>query len=286
MFNYTYYFFKIIKYTGDNVKRTVFFAIIFISILSIYILNIPKGNDDNMPINNLYQQYSFYKEEHLDEYIKYQKETSLSIRQAIINVNIGLNRPFYTKTKEIINPDNNHVLVNKYNYLSSTYIPSDLIEVKAYTKANLLLKKEAYEHFIEMAKAIEKEHMQIRIVSAYRSFEYQKNLYNNYLKHDTIEMVDAYSARPGYSEHQTGLAVDIDNIQINYNKFHLTNEFTWMKENAHKYGFILRYPLGKEKITGYKYEPWHYRYVGNIAEYIYQNNLTYDEYYYEFLDKE
>ena len=266
-------------------KRSLFFFIIILSIIAIYLLSIRTDLKNTNEEKDLYQEYSFYKPEKKEEYIKYQQETSLSIRQSIINVNIGLNRPFYTQTREITNPDTITVLVNKYHYLPNDYVPSDMVETLEYAKTKLLLQKEAYDNFLLMAKDIEKEDMHIRIVSAYRSFAYQKNLYNNYLKHDSIEMVDSYSARPGYSEHQTGLAIDIDNIQIDYNKFHLTNEFSWIRENAHKYGFILRYPFNKEKITGYKYEPWHLRYVGiDIATYIYQNDITYDEYYYEFLD--
>ena len=105
-----------------------------------------------------------------------------------------------------------------------------------------------------------------------------KNLYNYYVSIDGIEEADTYSARPGFSEHQTGLAVDIANINktlIEEND----KEFTWLKNNAHKYGFILRYQKNAEKITGYIYEPWHYRYVGTeLASYIYSNNITYDEY--------
>ena len=260
----------------------------FIVIILIWILIILINKKDDVmekKEKDLYQEYVFYKEEKRTEYINYQKKTSLPIRQAIINVNIGLNRPFYTLTKKANNPNSLTVLVNKYNYLEENFVPDNLVDTTEYAKATLKLKEDAYKAFIDMAKAIEKENMHIRIVSAYRGYDYQKNLYNNYLKYEPIEKVDTYSARAGYSEHQTGLAIDIDNTKINYNKFHLTNEFSWMKKNAYKYGFILRYPLSKEKITGYKYEPWHYRYIGKeIAEYIYLNDLTYDEYYYEFID--
>ena len=94
-----------------------------------------------------------------------------------------------------------------------------------------------------------------------------------------------YSARPGYSEHQTGLVIDIDNYNDDYENFDKTKEFEWMNNNSYKYGFILRYPKGKTDITGYDYESWHYRYVGKeIAKYIYENNITFDEYYAKFID--
>lgn len=229
--------------------------------------------------------YSYCKKELFDDYQEYQKRTNLPLKDAIIRTNIGLNNPFYTNTKESKLKNSLYILVNKYNYLTKDYIPNNLTETKEYSKSILKMNSKAYDAFKEMAKEIEKEDMHIRIVSAYRSYDYQNNLYNNYLKYDTKEKVDTYSARAGYSEHQTGLAVDIDNTLVNYNRFHITQEFTWMQKNAYKYGFILRYPLGKENITGYKYEPWHYRYVGkDIAKYIHDNDITYEEYYYEFID--
>ena len=255
--------------------------IIFLTLSLLVFREHQKKIDDNF-----YCTYPFCKNELISEYLDYQKRTNLPIKQSIIHVNIGLNNPFYTNTKEAINKDSLTVLVNKYNYLPKDYIPINLININTYSKGNLKMNSLAYEAFIKMATDIEKEDMHIRIVSAYRSYDYQNNLYYNYLKYDPQDKVDSYSARPGYSEHQTGLAIDIDNNVVNYNRFHITMEFNWMMENAYKYGFILRYPKDSQNITGYKYEPWHYRYVGyDIAKYIHDNNITYDEYYYEFIDK-
>ena len=110
---------------------------------------------------------------------------------------------------------------------------------------------------------------------------YIKQLYNTYVRRDGEENANRYSAMPGYSEHQTGLAIDITNERTNRSIgswFNDTPQASWLYENAYKYGFILRYPEGKEDITKYSYEPWHIRYVGNIASYIYNNNLTLEEY--------
>ncbi len=223
--------------------------------------------------------FPFYKEEKKKEYLDYQNKTGLSLKESIIRVNIGLNKPFYTDTKET--KDRGILtLVNKYNYISKNYIPKNLIEVN-----NLYINKETYEAFLKMKNDMNKENLNIRIISAYRSYDYQESLYARYMQNDKQEIVDSYSARAGYSEHHTGLAIDIDNGKQNYNNFYLTKEFVWMQENASKYGFILRYPKNKEDITGYSYEPWHYRYVGiKIAEYIKKHNSTYEEYYYEFID--
>ena len=93
------------------------------------------------------------------------------------------------------------------------------------------------------------------------------------------------SAKPGHSEHQTGLAVDVEGSNHDYDDFENSKEFAWMKKNAHLFGFILRYPEGKTTITGFKYEPWHYRYVGkDVAKIIYEENLTLEEYYDKYIN--
>ena len=104
-------------------------------------------------------------------------------------------------------------------------------------------------------------------------------LYNNYVARDGKTEADTYSARPGHSEHQTALAIDVYNKTKSYLEFENTKEFIWMHENAHKYGFIIRFPKGKEHITGYKYEPWHIRYIGvDHATAIYNQQITLEEY--------
>lgn len=224
--------------------------------------------------------FPFFKENKKEEYLKYKKETGLSLKEAIIRVNIGLNHPFYENTSPALNINKITMLVNKYHYVDKDYVPNNLIEIDG-----LKINKEAYESFTEMKNDMEKEGLNIRIISAYRSYNYQENLYNKYLMNDKKDFVDTYSARAGYSEHHTGLAIDVDNKYFDYNKFYLTKEFIWMNDNAYKYGFILRYPKDKDNITGYSYEPWHYRYVGiKIADYIKKHNSTFEEYYYEFID--
>ena len=112
--------------------------------------------------------------------------------------------------------------------------------------------------------------------SGFRSHEYQTNLYNRYVDNHGKEEADTYSARPGYSEHETGLSFDL--LNGNEELMREKKAAKWVAENAHKYGFIVRYPEGKEDITGFMYEPWHLRYVGEIAEDIYQQQITLEEY--------
>ena len=177
------------------------------------------------------------------------------------------------------------MLVNKYRYVGEYFQVANLVKVEEFAKENMYLEKNCMLAFTKMARDASSQGYNIRAISTYRTYEYQENLYNNYVKKDGVNNADTYSARPGFSEHHTGLAVDIDNIETSYMNFENTKEFTWMMENAYKYGFILRYPKDKVDITGYMYEPWHYRYVGiEIASYIKENNITYEEYYYEFLE--
>ena len=190
------------------------------------------------------------------------------------------NSDFYKNIKVIYDPSI-EVLVNKNNKLDENYIPENLEEINnSYACKEKYLKKEARISFETMAKEAKKEGYDIIAVSTYRSYNYQDKLYNNYVKSKGIYYADISSARAGFSEHQTGLAVDVADKSLDYDNFEETKEFIWMINNSYKYGFILRYPKAKFHITGFKYEPWHYRYVGiDIAKIIHDNNITLEEYY-------
>lgn len=187
---------------------------------------------------------------------------------------------FYKNIKFVKNPDDLLVLVNKNNQLKSNFIPTDLESISLrFANADKYLKKEAKEQFEKLSLDAYNLGYRIIAISAYRDYNYQYELFNYYVKEKGLDYALSCSAKAGHSEHQTGLAVDIEGSNKDYDNFENSKEFSWMKENAHKYGFILRYPKGKEHITGFKYEPWHYRYVGEeIATYIYKNNLTLEEY--------
>lgn len=192
---------------------------------------------------------------------------------------IILENDFYKDINTIYSPTSYDFVVNKNNKLTNDYIPDDLEEVtKMFSLENRKLRKKAKEEFINMAIDAKKEGFNIILVSAFRDYNYQENLYNYYSQEKGKSYADMCSARAGHSEHQTGLAIDVADISLDYDNFESTKEFTWMINNAYKYGFILRYPKGKFHITGFKYEPWHFRYVGDIAEYIFKNNLTLEEY--------
>lgn len=184
-----------------------------------------------------------------------------------------------------LNSDDLTVIINKTHPLPETYVPSDLVSAKnvAVNKSGLSLRKEAMEALEVMFKAAKDEGINLILGSSYRSYDYQKKIYNNYVSRDGKEAADRYSAAPGTSEHQTGLAADIsDELGKCYlkNCFKDTKEGIWLKDNAHNYGFVLRFHEGKEHITGYMFEPWHYRYVGiEEAKKIKESGLTLEEYY-------
>lgn len=237
-------------------------------------------------LDNIQEELDYFQMEYLDRYVAYsEKNPQLSKKDVIIQVNIGIDQPYYTNTKETPYKNKNYILCNKYLSLGE-YVPDNLETVSSeYSSGKRLLVKEAKEAFEKMASAAKEEGYIIRAMSAYRSYQYQQSLYQKYVDQDGKEKADTYSARPGFSEHQTGLVADVDNRKLAYTSFHNTKEYDWMKNNAHKYGWIERYPKGKEHITGYTYESWHYRYVGvEIATYIHEHNITFDEYYMQFVE--
>jgi D-alanyl-D-alanine carboxypeptidase len=145
----------------------------------------------------------------------------------------------------------------------------------------MALTMETYEHYLDLYVQAKALNLSLVIFSGFRTYEKQSLLYYSIYKQD-----DNYVARPGFSEHQTGLALDISSLNSGLaDNFEKTPEFTFLKNNAHTEGFILRYPKYKERITGYYYEPWHFRYVGiNIATTIYDEGITYEEYLAKYVE--
>ncbi len=180
----------------------------------------------------------------------------------------GARKPLYTG--EIL-------LVNAENPLAADYVPEGLVnlfEVRhsfRLASSEIYMTYEAYSAMEEMFAQAEAENVNGFIVtSGYRSFERQQEIY--------AESEEGYAQKPGASEHQTGLAFDVTAANSG-DGFETTQQFAWIRRNAHKYGFIQRYPTNKSHITGISYEPWHYRYVGvEAATIMYQNNLTLEEF--------
>ncbi len=130
--------------------------------------------------------------------------------------------------------------------------------------------------FNALSAAAAEEGLDIYLHSGYRSYEFQNRIFNNYTELYGRDVADTFSARPGHSEHQTGFAIDVNSVD---DSFAGTPEAKWLAEHAHEFGFIIRYPEGKSHITGYKYEPWHIRYLGvEIATEVYDSGLTLEEF--------
>ena len=173
------------------------------------------------------------------------------------------------------------MMVNKTYGLPESYIPVNTKEscVGKTSTCNKCINVTAYEAFNKMKADATAVGLNIYIASGYRPYVGQESIYNRYIKRDGKEAADTYSARPGYSEHQTSYSFDLNSIT---DSFINTKEGKWVNENAYLYGFIIRFPKGKDSITGYKYEPWHLRYVGyDLAKKLYNNGdwLSLEEYF-------
>lgn len=218
-----------------------------------------------------------HRVQRLDRYAAWaQLHPELEAEAVVLQVNLDLDRTFYVAPEEVADPASLTVLVNKHHILPADYVPE--LEVLGEDYGSGALRPEAAQAFRAMADDAQAEGVALRSVSAYRSYSHQTSTYNRYLEQYSQKTVDTFSARPGHSEHQTGLALDI-NAASKKAHFEETPAFAWLTEHCAEYGFILRYDQGKEGITGYRFEPWHYRYVGaEAAQACVEQGLSYEEY--------
>lgn len=179
------------------------------------------------------------------------------------------------------------MVVNKQHSVTRKFLPSDLTVPDipfSFTEdlPKKQMRKEAAAALEELFMAAGREQIELVGVSAFRSYERQSRIFANNARQRGAEVANQVSARPGESEHQTGLAIDVSSAAVNYQlneEFAETKEGKWLATKAAHYGFIIRYPKGKEEITGYQYEPWHLRYVGRqAATRIQRQGITLDEY--------
>ena len=175
------------------------------------------------------------------------------------------------------------ILVNKDNPLPRAHIPNNLVNTERKYKDNILLDAKAKEEFKKLKESALKLGYNIDIESGYRDYDYQEKIYNKLICEKGFAYAVTRIAEPGKSEHQTGLALDFciykDNKCYIEHDIKDLEETKWIHQNAHLFGFILRYPEGKEDITKYSYEPWHLRYIGPLAVTLYNRNTTLEEYY-------
>ena len=223
-----------------------------------------------------------------DRYLDFsQKNPSLSNEDVITYVNIGLDRNFYEDVHIIENPLEITTLVNTFNRLASDFEPFDLVDLDG----GQFLREEAADAFLALEQALyETEGLRLTRRSAYRSYDSQLSLFESNVNNLGLEEATRWSARPGHSEHQLGLAIDIIHqmdtwTNLSDTGFDQTPQYRWLLNNAHEFGFILRYPQAFEHVTGFSYEPWHWRYVGTeLATYLVENNIPTLEHYFATLE--
>lgn len=229
----------------------------------------------------------YFNFDNVDRYLDYHKNNEEETPKNVVAItNVGADYEHYTNTKETDIDKDILMLVNKYNYLSKNYEPENIVDVKNwYCYGEAQLREEAYDAFINMFNAAKKDDVTLIINSGYRNYKQQDETYQDFYEIYGEDEANKIAAKPGFSEHQTGLSIDLTSYdETADNSFENTKEFKWLQKNAYKYGFILRYPKNKEKITGYDYESWHYRYVGiEVATKIKDLDITFDEYYEYFI---
>ncbi len=263
---------KYIEYLNDNisVENTIYF--------------VNNNIEYNDKISQLLEE-KYYKESNLERYLDYSsKNTSLTAKEIVTNVNCNRDHDYYTQIEETDLSKGYLIITNKYYRLKEDYKNNNMVAMNlTYSYTGHSADKLVYDYFKKMVDAASKEGIKIKNKSSYRSYYDQRYIYNNYVKDEGEENANKYSSKPGHSEHQTGLAIDVMTLDVEFIKED-SKEYNWLIDNCYKYGFILRYPKGKEDLTGYMFEPWHYRYVGiEVATYIHENDITFEEYYEYFL---
>ena len=247
--------------------------------------------EKNDNIVNLVKE-KYFLEKNLDRYLSYlEEEEDTSFSDVVAIVNVHADSRWYEEEFQVDTSLNELMMVNKFYTLDETYTPENLVTIPltyAYgNEGDNQILDYAYEKFLDMWQAANDEGYYLMVNSSYRNYEEQQQTYDN-LKNTVGERkADEIAARPGHSEHQTGLVVDMTSKNSPYsNEFADSEEYKWLKEHAHEFGFIERYPEGKTYLTGYNPESWHWRYVGvEAATTMYEESITYDEYYAFYIEK-
>jgi len=244
---------------------------------------------ENDQLDNLYQNLEFFELTPLLTFDYQWNETAyiedcVSHRDTNSVDSFTLSEEYYKKykiTNHTEHEGEDLMIVNRNWYLSSTFVPDNLAELSSqYSVPDQKLAKQAAEAFTQFAADANLEGVYFFATTTYRSYETQETIYNGYVNSYGEEGADNIALRPGYTEHQTGLAVNVAATYEGSKAFQDSDTYAWMKANCVKYGFIERYPANKETITGMDYEPDHYRYLGQeLAQAVADSHLTYDEFY-------
>ncbi len=248
-------------------------------------------NDKDDKIISLLEQ-KYFLEKNLEDYKEYiNKNNETDYAKVISIVNVHANHKWY-QLELNTNEDLGMLMnVNKFYTLSETYTPENLKNIDltyAYDEEgkNKLIDY-AYDKFLELWQAANDQGFYLMVTSSYRDYESQKEIYDYRVSTWGERKADETAARPGHSEHQTGLVIDMTSkTEPLADSFTDSEAYKWLKENAYKYGFIERYPEGKTYLTGYNPESWHWRYVGlEAAKTMHDEDITFDEYYAFYIEK-
>lgn len=250
-----------------NKKKFVrFIIVILVVLLAIigFVILQKTGNEKNVDSNNTAKakelsDYYYYEQENEARYESFKKDNpDLEDSDIVWMVNANMDKDFYEDPETIENPEDILSIASKRYILPEDYKPDDLVEIAPYFFA----REEAASAFKELKKAAESDSIDFKVQSGFRAYDVQKGLYND-AKYVDPDGADTYSARPGASEHQTGLVIDV-NIPNGGELYDFigTKQAEWLAANAYKYGFIIRYTEENEHLTGYMAEPWHIRYIG------------------------
>lgn len=224
----------------------------------------------------------YYIDEKFEDYLDFYEENGKKdFKDVVTLVNVEATRNWYDDIIETDTSKNELVLVNKFYRLPEDYDPGTIKKFSStYAYGEVRAEETCYNAFIEMANSAKKDGITLILTSGYRSHVDQKSVYDDFKRRKGEAYADEYAARPGHSEHETGLALDIFTYNGLMETFKTTPTYAWLKEHAKEYGFIERYKDGEDYITGYAPEAWHYRYVGeDVAKEIESLGITYDEYY-------
>lgn len=220
----------------------------------------------------------------------YQINEINKLKASLIQLNDSnkLDEKLNKSSNNLNNVDNNYdekytIIINKANPIDEVFVNNyKLVDVKDNLYNNIKLEEKTYENYLSLKDNLYKRGYYINIRSGFRTFSESQNIYNIYALKNGNDYANKYVAKPGVSEHNTGLAFDfiISTDKNSYKTNYDSDEYFYLENICYLYGFIIRYPKGKEEITGYNYEPWHLRYVGvELAKYLKKNNLTLEEYY-------
>lgn len=226
-----------------------------------------------------YFEIPYMKPEYFERYLNYEgANPSMPLENIVTYCNMGIDVEYFTREAIVVNDtDSIDIVINKVFKLPDNYEPDDLVIVDDYRSQTM--REEAALAFQDLKTACKEVGFDLLAYSGYRSTELQTTIYNNMINNMGEEHTDQYVSKPGHSEHTTGLAVDVSINGTDYNITHESEHYDEFLKLISDYGFIIRYPEGKQELTGYSYESWHIRYVGvDIAKEIEETGLTLDEY--------